>query len=168
MTTAKDKGTWIWTPITRIKPNPKNRNKHPKDQVERLAKIIEFQGWRAPLVVSNRSGLLVAGHGRLESAKLLKLTEVPVHFQDFKSDEQEYAAGVSDNSIASWSMLDLSLIHADLPALDSFDIDLLGIQNFQFEPMFGLEKKGAKELSATEFSNFEHTCPKCGFEFDKT
>ena len=46
-------------PTEEIRPNPKNPNQHPGSQVELLAKIITKQGWRAPVTVSTRSGLVV-------------------------------------------------------------------------------------------------------------
>lgn len=119
--------------IEDVRPNNRNRNKHPEAQIERLIKIIKHQGFRQPLIVSNQSGLLVAGHGRLIAAKRLGMTEVPVVFQDFESEEQEYQAQVSDNAIASWAELDLAGINADIPELGPFDIDLLGIENFAVE-----------------------------------
>jgi DNA modification methylase len=123
-----------------LKPNPLNRNSHPKDQIERLAKILEYQGWRYPIKVSKRSGLITSGHGRLEAAKLLKLKEVPVSFQDYADEAQEYADTVSDNSIASWSELDLSGINSDIVDLGpDFDLDLLGIKDFVLEPIEKLE-----------------------------
>jgi hypothetical protein len=121
--------------VKELKPNPLNRNSHPKDQIERLAKILEYQGWRYPIKVSKRSGLITSGHGRLEAAKLLKWKEVPVSFQEYDSEEQEYADTISDNSIASWSELDLSGINSDLTDLGpDFDIDLLGIKDFGVDP----------------------------------
>ena len=121
-------------PVSEIKPRPDNRNSHPAEQIDRLAKIIEYQGFRDPLIVSNRSGLLVSGHGRIMAAKKLGLTEVPVTYQDFDSDEQEYAAMVSENSIASWAELDLSGINSDLGDLGpDFDIDLLGLKDFTID-----------------------------------
>lgn len=118
-----------------LKPNPKNRNIHSKDQIDRLAEIIKYQGFRNPITVSNQSGFIVAGHGRLEAAKQLGIEAVPVIYQDFESEEQEYAAQVSDNAIASWAELDLSGINADLGDLGpDFDIDLLGIKNFFIDP----------------------------------
>jgi hypothetical protein len=38
-------------PIRELKPYAKNRNKHPKEQIERLAKILDYQGQRAPIIV---------------------------------------------------------------------------------------------------------------------
>lgn len=121
--------------VRELKPHPKNRNQHPKDQIERLAKILEYQGWRYPIKVSNRSGFITAGHGRLEAARHLKLKEVPVSFQDYTDEAQEYADLQADNAIASWSELDLSAINTDIGDLGpDFDIDLLGIKDFVIEP----------------------------------
>lgn len=126
--------------VKELKPNPLNRNSHPKDQVERLAKILEYQGWRYPIKVSKRSGLITSGHGRLEAAKLLKLKEVPVSFQDYTDEAQEYADLTADNAIASWSELDLSGINSDMMDLGpDFDLDLLGIKDFVLEPVEKLE-----------------------------
>ena len=59
-------------PTKDIKINPKNRNKHHPDQIKRLMEIIEYQGFRSPVIISNRTGMLVAGHGRLQAAKKLR------------------------------------------------------------------------------------------------
>jgi len=113
-----------------LKPHPKNRNKHSDDQIQRLAKIIEYQGVRYPVKVSKKSGFITSGHGRVMALKILKW-KVPVNYQDYESDEQEYADVQSDNAIASWAELDLSEINTDLGDLSAdFDIDLLGIKNF--------------------------------------
>jgi len=112
-------------------PNPKNNNKHPKEQIERLAKLIKYQGFRNPLVVSNRSGFVLCGHGRIEAAKLAGLKQVPVMYQDFESEAQEYAYLTSDNAIASWAELDLSAVNTEMLDLGpDFDVDLLGIKDF--------------------------------------
>lgn len=126
--------------VKELKPHPQNRNKHPKEQIERLAKILEYQGWRYPIKVSKRSGFITSGHGRLEAARHLKMKEVPVSFQDYADETQEYADLQSDNAIASWSELDLSGINADLGDLGpDFDIDLLGIKDFVLEPVEKLD-----------------------------
>jgi len=121
--------------IKGLKPHPKNRNKHPEDQIARLAKILEYQGWRYPVKVSNLSGYITSGHGRLLAAKHLGWTQVPVNYQDYNSEEQEYADVQADNAIASWAELDLSGINGDIGALGpDFDIDLLGIRDFSIDP----------------------------------
>lgn len=77
---------------------------------------------------------IAKGHGTLSAIKQNNWTEAPVVYQDFESEEQLYAFVQSDNAIAAWSDLDLPSIHTDLPDLAPFDIELLGIKDFQFEP----------------------------------
>lgn len=148
---------------SKLRPHPKNRNSHPKDQIERLAKILEYQGWRYPVKVSKQSGFITSGHGRLEAAKHLGWKTVPVNYQDYTDETQEYADVQSDNAIASWSELDLGAINADIVDLGpDFDIDLLGIENFTIEPpMFepGTEEDQGK---LDEKSPLVTQCPNCG------
>ena len=121
--------------VSELAENPKNPNRHSDEQIDRLCEIIKYQGFRDPLIVSTRSGYIVSGHGRLMAAKKLGIEEIPCTFQDFEDDDQEYAAIVSENSIASWAELDLSSINAQIPEFDpSFNIDLLGIKDFVIEP----------------------------------
>jgi hypothetical protein len=117
-----------------LKDHPKNRNRHPEVQIDRLAKLYEYQGIRHPIIVSKRSNFIVAGHGRKQAAIKLGLETFPVVYQDFESDEQEYAFIQSDNAIALWSSLDFAGINLDIPDLGpDLDIDMLGIRNFHID-----------------------------------
>lgn len=117
-----------------LAPHPKNRNKHPDEQIERLAKVLKYQGWRYPVKVSKLSGFITSGHGRLLAARLNGWKEVPVNFQDYEDEAQEYADVQADNAIASWAELDLAGINSDIGDLGpDFDIDLLGIEDFTLE-----------------------------------
>lgn len=117
-----------------LKDNPKNRNKHGDDQIERLAQIYKYQGIRHPIIISAETGYIVAGHGRKLAAIRAGIKEVPVVIQCFDSQEQEYAFVQSDNAIALWADLDLSGINADLEFLGpDFNIDMLGINNFTLD-----------------------------------
>lgn len=113
--------------LEELKPNPKNPNSHPKDQVELLAKVIENQGWRQPVKVSNLSGLIVSGHGRYEAALLLGCP-VPVDFQDYASEADELADLLADNRIAEMAEMDNAMLRDIFAELDEsdFDIDLSG------------------------------------------
>jgi DNA modification methylase len=117
-------------PIENLRPNPRNPNRHPQFQIELLAKVIRAQGWRAPVTVSRRSGLVVRGHCRLAAARLLGLARVPVDFQEYGTEEAELADLVADNRIGELSEPDPSLL-ADLLArldLTTLDMDLTGYQ----------------------------------------
>ena len=132
--------------IKELKAHPKNPNTHSKEQIDRLAKILEFQGWRYPVKVSKLSGFVTSGHGRIEAAKRNGWKEVPVNYQDYENSDQEYADIVSDNAIAEWSDLDLKLINQDFTDLGpGFDIDLLGIKDFVLEPIEKLEPQSDED-----------------------
>ena len=106
----------------RVVGNPRNPNTHPASQIQLLAKIIATQGWRAPITVSTRSGLVVRGHGRLAAARLLGERLVPVDFQTYDSEAAEWADLIADNRIAELAEIDVSAL-ADLLG----DIDVSGL-----------------------------------------
>lgn len=135
-----------------LKDHPKNRNKHEKAQVQRLAKLYSYHGIRHPIIVSRRTGYIVAGHGRKAAALEAGIKQFPVVYQDFESEEKEYAFIQADNAIALWADLDLAAINVDLGDLGpDFDIDVLGIKGFHVEPADKKEKSKKK-------------CPHCGVE----
>jgi len=118
----------------KLKDHPKNRNKHGQDQIERLAEMYKYHGIRHEIIVSKRSGLIVAGHGRKLAAIRAGIKEFPVVYQDFDNDASEYAFIQSDNAISLWADLDLAAINMDIIDLGpDFNIDNLGIKNFALD-----------------------------------
>ena len=112
-------------PIGKVIGNPKNPNKHPKEQIKLLATIIRGQGWRAPITVSRRSGYIVRGHGRLEAAQLLGLEKVPVDYQNYATEAEEWADLIADNRLAELAELDNSMLADMLQELDTGEIPLV-------------------------------------------
>lgn len=152
----------------KLKDHPKNRNKHGQDQIDRLAELYKYHGIRHPIIVSNLSKCIVAGHGRKLAAIRAGIEEMPVVYQDFDSSEAEYAFIQSDNAIALWAELDFSGINMDIADLGpDFDVNMLGIRDFAIEPAEKKIKNTSKEIDANDFENLEHKCPKCGFEWDE-
>ena len=119
-------------PVAEVKRNPKNRNKHPSEQIQELARHYQVHGMRTPIIVSNQSGLIVAGDGRFQAALKAKMKQVPVSYQDFSNPDKEFAFGVADNGLSLWSELDLIGINEDALALPKdFDLNDLGIKDFK-------------------------------------
>lgn len=118
-------------------PNPRNPNKHPKKQIEALAKIIKNQGWRAPITVSNQSGFVVRGHGRLLAAKKLGVKQVPVDRQDYDNQAAEYADLIADNQIAELAEMDVDVVKDLIQDIDTgdFDLELTGFSEKEIEDM---------------------------------
>lgn len=151
-----------------LKNHPKNRNKHGQDQVERLSELYKYHGIRHPIIVSKQSGFIVAGHGRKLAAIRAGVKEMPVVYQEFESSDAEYAFIQSDNAIASWAELDLSGINTDIGDLGpDFDINMLGIRDFTVDVAEKETKNTGAEIDLESFDNFQHQCPKCGFEWDE-
>jgi hypothetical protein len=112
-----------------LKLDPKNRNKHPPEQIDRMVKLYKKFGMRWPVLVSEKSDLVKAGEGRVLAAIKAGMPLVPVTYQEFENDELEYAFGISDNAIAAWSELDLDSIKMDIEDFEDLDHELLGIED---------------------------------------
>lgn len=121
-------------PIHKLTPHPENPHIHSDEQIDRLAKLIDYQGIRHPVIVSKRSGFIVAGHGRLAALKKLNVSDVPIDYQDFADEAQEYEFIVSDNAIGKdeWAALDVDLIKKKIDILP-IKIPMLGLKDFEIK-----------------------------------
>ena len=102
-------------PLKDLRPNPKNPNQHPPEQIKLLASVIRATGWRGPITVSTRSGYIVKGHGRLMAAELDDLKEVPVDYQNYASEAEEMADLTADNRIAELATIADRAVRAGYP-----------------------------------------------------
>jgi len=121
--------------IEDVKPHPRNHNAHPDTQIALLAKNIKALGWRWPILVSKRSGFIVAGHARREAAALLNVAQVPVSYQDFETEEQETIFRIADNRLAELAEIQMGQIKDLLQELDdgATDMDLTGFDAAELE-----------------------------------
>jgi DNA modification methylase len=114
-----------------LKPYGNNNRKHPKEQVDKLAKQIEAHGWDVPIVV-DKDMCIIKGHARLKAAKKLKLKTVPVIVRDDLTPEQCAAARLADNKLSELAEIDMSAIQTELDALKAinFDLDLTAFDSW--------------------------------------
>lgn len=110
-------------PVTLV-PNAKNPNKHPDEQIQLLGRIIRQTGWRQPITVSTRSGFIVKGHGRLAAALLEGVKEVPVDYQNYATEAEEYADLVADNRIAELAEIDNKMLADIFADIDTGEIPM--------------------------------------------
>ena len=129
--------------------NPRNPNQHPEEQIKLLAHIIQNQGWRAPITVSNRSGFVVRGHGRLAAALLYNAESVPVDYQNYRNEADEWADLIADNRIAELAVINETQLSNILAELTKGDIDL-GLTGYTVEQVAALIGKYAGEENADE------------------
>ena len=109
--------------ISQIKPYEKNAKKHPKKQVEQVAASIKEFGFNQPIVV-DKSGVIIVGHGRLEAAKLLGMTDVPAITVDL-TEEQANSYRLADNKLNE-SEWDMNLVIEELKGLSESMLELTG------------------------------------------
>lgn len=143
-----------------LKPHPKNPNTHSAAQIAALAAVIEGNGWRAPIAVSNRSGLVVRGHGRLEAAMLLGCEQVPVDFQEYATEADELADMLADNRLSELAELDEDRLAAVLRDLESagHDVQLAGFTPDEVAKLLAgeVETDSVENIPRMELQAFEH------------
>lgn len=117
----------IYKAISELKPYAQNAKLHPAEQITHIANSIKEFGFKQPIVIDTQ-GEVIAGHGRLEAAKKLKLDTVPCLIADDLTDEQIKAFRLADNK-TNESEFDFELLNVELEGI--IDIDM---GDFGFEP----------------------------------
>ena len=153
--------------VEELIPHPKNPNTHPQNQIKILAQNIRYHGWRHPIVVSKLSGYIVAGHGRLEAARELGVSIVPVEYQDFASENNELAVLVGDNQLAELSSLDLNGLQDIIDGFKASDFDtiLAGFEPTDLDALLGEQKPDFGDEKEKELSQSEVTIQAGNYRF---
>ena len=105
-------------PIAWLKPNPRNAKKHGPEQIAQLRAALRQFGWTMP-VLARDDGMIIAGNGRVEAAKLEGITEAPVIIPAGWTADQFRAYALADNRIAENSDWDEELLALELADLES-------------------------------------------------
>ena len=167
--------------VSGLKHYENNARTHSEKQVEEIAASIKRFGFNNPIVIDGEN-VVRAGNGRLMAAKILGLEKVPTISIAHLTKEELKAYVLADNQIALNSGWDYELLESELNDISSNDeglVDLLGFSDDYLNSILdrapgdnGKEEKktktveGAKEYSEEDFTSFDNTCPKCGFEYD--
>lgn len=117
-------------PVAELKAYERNSRTHDKKQIQAVADSIKEFGFTNPLLLRD-DNTIIAGHGRLQAAKLLGLETVPCIRLAHLTPEQARAYVIADNALAEqagWDKEILKLEIADLQAAD-YNLDLLGLDN---------------------------------------
>ncbi|MGB9408724.1 MAG: DNA methyltransferase [Terracidiphilus sp.] len=115
-----------YQPIGQLEPNHHNARTHNKHQIRQIAESIRVFGFTNPVLVDSNNRI-VAGHGRVEAAKLLGITEVPTIRLENLSAEQIRAYVIADNKLAENAGWDKEILAIELQyllTLDSVDFDV--------------------------------------------
>ena len=108
-----------------ITPYAKNSKKHPKKQIEQVAKSIKEFGMNQPIVI-DKQGVIIVGHGRYEALKSLGMDIKPEYIKVVDlSEEKANAYRLADNKLNE-SEWDMNLVIEELKGLSPEMLDLTG------------------------------------------
>lgn len=112
--------------INDLIPYARNARIHSEEQITRLASSIKEFGFINPVLIDKGNGI-IAGHGRVEAAKKLKLKTVPCLLVEHLTDMQKKAYILADNKLALDSKWDDEMLKLELEELNgsNFNIDFL-------------------------------------------
>lgn len=150
--------------VKELKLNPKNPRRISPDHLAKLTasiqnfpKMMELR----PIVYDPETMQVLGGNQRLQAIKNLKMTEIPDSWVKSAADltpEEKKAFIIKDNvPLGEW---DFEALEADFA---EFDLEEMGIVIPDMIPEY--EPSETKEIDTD--TNFEHKCPKCGFEFNE-
>ncbi|MGO9325069.1 MAG: site-specific DNA-methyltransferase [Terracidiphilus sp.] len=145
-----EKVSVVYQRIDQLKPYPHNARTHAKHQIRQIAESIRTFGFTNPVLV-DAENQIIAGHGRVEAAKLLGLQEVPTIRLDQLTKDQIRAYVITDNKLAEnagWDKEILAIEFETLLALECADFDVT-ITGFEI-PEIDLILKEAKSASFPE------------------
>lgn len=117
-----------------------NSRTHSDEQVNQIASSIREFGFTNPILLDGEDGI-IAGHGRLQAARLLGLDEVPTIRLDGLDELQKRAYVIADNKLALNAGWDSELLQLEIQNLQDkdFDISLLGFDEKELMQILGEE-----------------------------
>jgi DNA modification methylase len=140
-----------YLPISTLKPRPNNPRTHSDKQVRQIANSIERFGFTNPVLIDG-GHTIVAGHGRVEAAKLLGYEDVPTIRLEDLSPAEIRAYVIADNKLAElagWNQEVLAIELQGLLELDlDFDVTITGFETPEIDVL--IEGLGQQKADAAD------------------
>jgi DNA modification methylase len=130
----------VHLPIDKLIPYVNNSRTHSDEQVAKIASSIKEFGFNDPIAIDMLNGI-IAGHGRLEAARLLGLTIVPTIQLGHLTREQQKAYVIAHNRIALDAGWDNDLLKIELQELEDagFDTSKTGFEDEEIKALINPE-----------------------------
>jgi len=138
-------------PVNRLKPYRANAHTHTRKQVRQIADSIERFGFTNPILIDDDDGI-IAGHGRVEAAKLLGLSGVPTLRLSNLSPTEKRAYILADNKLAEKAGWDREILAIELEALIDldFEVELTGFEMGEIDLLLEEAKTASGESAGPE------------------
>ena len=126
--------------IDKLIPYARNSRTHSDEQVSQIAASIKEWGWTTPVLV-DEDGSIIAGHGRIQAARRLQITQVPVMVARGWTEAQKRAYVIADNKLALNAGWDNDLLALEFAELGEagFDLELTGFTDDEIKAMMPVE-----------------------------
>ncbi len=108
----------VYRPLQELSPYAHNARTHSPEQVAQLVESIKQFGWANPVLIDEK-GEIIAGHGRVMAAEVLKMDSVPVIVLSGLTDDQKKAYRLADNRLPMNAGWDEDLLRMELSDLIS-------------------------------------------------
>lgn len=139
--------TEMW-PVERLRRYAGNAKSHPPDQVKAIAALIQEFGVTTAILIDEKNEI-IAGHGRLDAAELLKMPKFPIMKAVGWTEPQKRAYRLADNAIhtaggAAWLPDMVKVELADLEKMN-YDTNRFGLNDIEL-PELGTIETAPKRL----------------------
>ena len=148
-----------------LRPWAKNARTHSRKQIRQIADSIREFGFTNPILI-DRHQTILAGHGRVEAAKLLGRETVPCVRLEHMTDAQKRAYVLADNKLALNAGWDEELLAEELKGLLAddvgFDIGLTGFSIGEVDALIeGLHPEETGNPRDDDLPALEDGLPRC-------
>lgn len=144
--------TLEFSALSALKPYDRNARTHSKKQIKQLAASIREFGFRAPILIDDNNRIM-AGHARVEAAKLLGMVSVPAIRCSGMSDAQIRGYILADNKLAENAGWDFEILTDEMQSLIDldFNVELTGFEAPEIDLLFQQREHAAADAAADDF-----------------
>lgn len=109
--------------IKKLRPYENNAKLHGEKQIKQISRSLKEFGWVAPCLIDEELNV-IAGHGRLEAAKIAGIKRAPCIFIEGLTEAQYKAFVLADNRLAELGEWNQEVLQEELEALKGLDFDV--------------------------------------------
>ena len=152
-----------------FKRNPLNFRVHPQAQKDALRGSLDTVGWIVPVIVNQRTGLLLDGHERVDEALVGGDAEVPYIMVDVPANLEAFVLATLD-PIAAMAQINAAQMTETLRQVETDNVAVSRMVSEMAEGAGAFNLAEAKE-APDEFPEYGddidtmYCCPKCHYEW---
>lgn len=108
--------------FSELKPYKNNVRTHSKKQIRQIADSMQEFGFTNPILI-DANHTIIAGHGRIEAAKIIGMGQIPVIYLGHLTEAQKRAYIIADNKLAENAGWDFEVLQSEIQSIADLDLD---------------------------------------------